>query len=337
MKKILIAAYALVLMCTVLWTVTFLWIHQWGGMTVTLLICGVFIGSMLILLQLYRRKHEQQRYAHFSYWFFFGLLLVIFFCMKPSNTRDWSDEVDKIISFRFVDGQVEINNIRNFIWDSEDHYTTQWETRRYDIEQLESVDLIISHFIPGPVAHVFISFGFKNGEHLAFSLEVRQEKDEGFSSLGGFFRQYELALVVGDENDLIYARTNTRDEDVYIYPIQMDRTEIQLLFLEYLSKANRLDKIPRWYNTLISNCTTILFDLTEHATGEIQRDYRVLLPGLLPHYLYDKGQLDQNISFDEWKKRAHVNPKTKHLNNGPDHLATPFSKLIRQPDIPEVK
>ena len=226
--------------------------------------------------------------------------------------------------------------MRNFIWQSQDKYTTQWETRRYDLEKLDQVDLVVSHFIPGPVAHAFISFGFDNGEHLAFSLEVRQEKDEGFSTVGGFFRQYELALVVGDENDVIYTRSNTRDEDVYVYPIQMQKIEIQMLFLEYLNQANRLNNKPRWYNTLVSNCTTILFDLTEHATGSVPRDYRVVLPGLLPNYLYDYKQLDNRLTLDEWKQKAHVNPKTENLKNGPDDLDIPFSELIRK-DLPKVK
>lgn len=181
------------------------------------------------------------------------------------------------------------------------------------------------------MAHAFISFGFQDGQHLAFSLEVRQEQHEGFSVLGGFFRQYELALVVGDENDVIYARSNIRDEEVYIYPIRMQPTEMQMLFLEYLNQANRLNHQPRWYNTLVSNCTTILFDLIEHAMGNVPRDYRVLLPGLLPDYLYVHGQLDQSISLDEWKKRAHVNPKTAHLTQGPDQAQPLFSQLIRLP------
>lgn len=59
--------------------------------------------------------------------------------------------------------------------------------------------------------------------------------------------------------------------------------------------------------------------------------YRVLLPGLLPDYLYVHGQLDQSISLDEWKKRAHVNPKTAHLTQGPDQAQPLFSQLIRLP------
>lgn len=299
--------------------VTFVLIILWWGL------------SLWVFYSCLKSHHHQAilQGLHLS-----ALVIVIggFFLLHPSNKRDWKPEVDRLAQFRFSNGKVEIENVRNFIWKDADDYEIQWETRQYDLDDLEQLDLILSHFVAGPVAHVFISFGFKDGEHLAFSLEVRQEKHEDFSVIGGFFRQYELALVVGDENDLVYTRSNIRDEKVYVYPIQMNKTELQMLFVEYLSKANRLRHQPKWYNTLTSNCTTILFDLAEHATGQIPRDYRVLLPGLLPEYLYEHQQLDSTLSLDEWRERAYINHKTENLHQGPEQDGINFSRLIREPD-----
>ena len=324
--------YALFLLVTSLWVGLLIWIQQ----PISALLSCVLIGLWLIfaVLCFYFRQPQPPQLKWLQAAYLIALVLVIggYFLLEPKNNRVWEPNVERLANYRFVDGQVEIHNVRNFIWQSDAEYTTQWETRRYALEDINTIDLIISHFIQGPVAHAFISFGFKDGQHLAFSLEVRQEKNEGFSVLGGFFRQYELALVVGDENDVIYARSNIRDEDVYIYPIHMQPTEMQMLFLEYLNQANRLNHQPRWYNTLVSNCTTILFDLMEHAMGNIPRDYRVLLPGLLPDYLYDHGQLDQSLTLQQWKTHAHVNPKTAHLSQGPDQAEPDFSQLIRQQD-----
>lgn len=323
--------YALFLLATSVWVVLLLWVHQ----PVSAVVTWALIAAWLIFAGLcfYFRSSfaSQLKWLQASYLIALTLVIGGYFLLEPKNDRVWEPNVARLANYRFVDGQVEIQNVRNFIWQSDDQYTVQWETRRYALEDINSVDMIVSHFIQGPVAHAFISFGFKDGQHLAFSLEVRQEKDEGFSILGGFFRQYELALVVGDENDVVYARSNTRDEDVYIYPMQMQPIDMQMLFLEYLNQANRLNHQPRWYNTLISNCTTILFDLSEYAMGNVPRDYRILLPGLLPNYLYDHGQLDQSLTLEEWKQRAHVNPKTAHLTQGPDNAEPEFSKLIRQP------
>ena len=315
---------------TSIWVCLFIWVHQplnsvfTYGLIIVWLIFAVATGYF------YLQQHRLMHYSKYAYPIAFIALLIGFFSLTPRNDRIWQDETEKIIQFKFIDGKIEIQNIRNFVWRSDTDYDVKWETRRYDIEQLESIDLIVSHFMKGPVAHVFISFGFKDGEHLAFSLEVRQEHDEGFSTIGGFFRQYELAMVVGDENDLIFSRTNAKDEDVYIYPIQMKQTEIQLLFLEYLNKANRLNHTPTWYNTYVSNCTTILFDLMEHAVGEIPRDYRVTLPGLIPNYLHDKEVLDNRLTLQQWKEKAHINQKIEDMPNSHTLSNTEFSKRIRQ-------
>ena len=329
-EKIKKYAFILLLVLIQIWVSLFVWTHQPVNLFITLLFILLWFILTVGFFYSIQKELKFKKIIKWTYWLSFLILLIIFFNMTPKNDRKWQDEVDKIIQFQFKNGKVEVENIRNFVWYDKDQYRVQWETRQYDLEQLKSVDLIVSYFMKGPVAHVFISFGFENGEHLAFSLEVRQESHEDFSVIGGFFRQYELALVVGDENDLIYARSNVRDEDVYLYPIHMNQTEIQMLFLEYLNKANRLNHRPVWYNTLMSNCTTILFDLVEHAIGDIPRDYRVILPGLLPEYLYEVTPLRKSKSFVEWQRIAHINPKIKSIHNIEQVPSIEFSKTIRE-------
>ena len=315
---------------TSLWAILFIWTHQPVNAIFTYALILFWVGLAIITGIFHFKQHSYKPYFTWAYLIIFLIAMISFFSLEPRNDRVWQDETDKIIQFQFKDGKVKLQNVRNFIWHSDKDYVTRWETRQYDLEKLDRIDLVVSHFMQGPIAHVFITFGFDDGEHLAFSLEVRQEKDEGFSTIGGFFRQYELALVVGDENDLIYTRSNIREEDVYIYPIQMNQTEIQMLFLEFLNKANRLNHTPVWYNTYISNCTTILFDLLEHAVGQIPRDYRVTLPGLIPNYLYDKKVLDNGITLDQWKEKAHINPKIEHVHDVHLLSSKAFSALLRE-------
>jgi hypothetical protein len=47
-----------------------------------------------------------------------------------------------------------------------------------------------------------VSFGFADGQHLAFSIEIRGEKSESCSPLAGFFRAYELSFIAADERDV---------------------------------------------------------------------------------------------------------------------------------------
>ena len=50
------------------------------------------------------------------------------------------------------------------------------------------------------------SFGFQDGRFLAFSGETRKEEGESYSTLGGFFRQYELIYIAAEERDIIRLR-----------------------------------------------------------------------------------------------------------------------------------
>src|SRR5215472_9618548 len=56
----------------------------------------------------------------------------------------------------------------------------------------------MSYWMGEAIAHTIISFGFDNGERLASSIETRKESDESYSSIAGFFKQYELAIVAAD-------------------------------------------------------------------------------------------------------------------------------------------
>jgi Domain of unknown function (DUF4105) len=67
-----------------------------------------------------------------------------------------------------------------------------------------------------------LSFGFAGKDYLAVSIETRKERGESYSTLAGFFRNYELYYVIADERDVIRVRTNYRQpqEDVFYLPDQ---------------------------------------------------------------------------------------------------------------------
>jgi hypothetical protein len=179
----------------------------------------------------------------------------------------------------------------------------------------------------GPaIAHTMLSFGFGD-EHLAISIEVRKEKTESYSSLAGFFRQYELVYVVADERDVIRLRTNYRKdppEDVYVYRATGSIENGRRILLDYLRDVNELREHPRFYNTLTTNCTTMIL---AHATvnpGHVPWSWKILLSGYTPEYLYEMGRLDRSLPFEELRRRSHVNPAAQAADQAPD-----FSQRIR--------
>ncbi len=97
---------------------------------------------------------------------------------------------------------ITIHNVRNFDYRTETDFTPRWETRTYDLSKLDSVDLIAVYWAGKAIAHIMVSFGFAGKDYLAVSIETRKEKGESYSTLAGFFRQYELYYVVADERDV---------------------------------------------------------------------------------------------------------------------------------------
>ncbi len=251
------------------------------------------------------------------------------YTQKPSNDRPWQDEVEEQIRFHQIGDQVTVENVRNFEWISKTEYVPRWEVRSYDLSQIKSLDLIVSIWDNDNIGHTLLSFGFDDGQRIAVSFEIRKEIGESFSSIGGFFRQYEMTIIAADEKDIIYTRSNARGERVYLYPLSLPRSEIRELFLAYLRAAETLAAHPSWYNTLLDNCTTAIFDLMDPIRA-IPNDYRILLSGRLPEYLYEIGMIDTELSFNELKTRALINPKVDQYTHQNPISSAEFSQKIRE-------
>ena len=180
----------------------------------------------------------------------------------------------------------------------------------------------------GPaIAHIFVSFAFAGGEQLAISIETRKEKGEGYSTIKGFFRQYELYYVVADERDVIRLRTNYRHdppEDVYVYRVQGPIDNARRLFVDYLTKINALNSQPEFYNTLTTNCTTNIWMHSLVNPQHLPLSWKILASGYVPEYLYETGRLDTRVPFPELRQRAHVNARAQAADKAAD-----FSRRIR--------
>ncbi|MDH2273672.1 DUF4105 domain-containing protein [Moraxella porci] len=251
------------------------------------------------------------------------------YAQKPSNDRAWQDEVAMQLVHEIQGNVVTIQNVRNFEWISETDYVPRWQTRQYDLAQLDSLDLILSIWSNDNIAHTLMSFGFADGERVVFSFEIRKEIGEQFSSIGGFFRQYEMTLIAADEKDIIYTRSNVRGERVYLYPLSVPKDEMRALFLAYLQAADALRHTPSWYNTLSDNCTTAIFDLWR-SVRDIPKDYRVLASGRLPEFLMDIGIIDGSKDPQASKSQAFINPKVQQYHHQNPITSHDFSKKIRE-------
>ncbi len=282
-------AVTLTLLLTAIWACLALW-HQLPGPLFGKVIAGaIWVGLSLLLIKLVWQGHAAR--ALLAYAVAFGALMMWWHTILPSQNRQWADEVARQLTYHVDGSQVTLHNVRNFEWRTDTDYTQRWETRRYDLAQLRSVDVAASYWMGPVIAHTLVSFGFKDGRYLTFSIEIRKERGEQFSAIGGFFRQFETSLVAADEHDILRVRTNVRGEDVYLYRVRLAPEQMRSLFMAYLGQADALAREPRFYNTLIANCTTIVYELARQVVPGLPLDYRLLASGYLPEYLHDVGAL----------------------------------------------
>jgi Domain of unknown function (DUF4105) len=304
------------------WGAFALWFQVPGGWVLQGLGVSLWIAFTLVILVALWRGRLAVGTASFA--IAFVALLVWWLQISPSNNRVWADDVARITT-GVVDGDhVTLQNVRNFDWRTKTDYTQRWETRTYDLRRLDSLDMVLSYWSMPAIAHVLISFGFDDGEHVVFSVEIRREKTESFSEIGGFFKEFELSIIACDERDVIRVRTNVRGEDDYLYRIRMPVDDIRSLFLAYVSQANDVARKPRFYNTITANCTTIIYHMAKRIVGHLPLDYRLLLSGYLPGYVYKVGGLDNRHSLEELRALGRITDRAKES----DRLPT-FSADIR--------
>ncbi|GHC25834.1 membrane protein [Kushneria pakistanensis] len=323
---------AFLIMLTTAWGALALWYQLPGPMTlvVTVMIgwglLGLGAAFAALRLPLFRRWPRGIP----GVWLVAALALLVWWqTITPRGDRDWADDVARLPRAEIQGDQVTLENVRNFDWHSRDRYTQRWETRTYDLSRLESTDLIVSYWMGPMIAHTLVSFGFEDGQQLVFSVEIRRQRNEAFSAIGGFFKQFEMALIAADEHDIVRTRTNVRHEDVYLYRVALPDDAARQLFLAYLAEADTLRRTPAFYNTLTSNCTTLVFDMVKRIIPGLPVDYRLLLSGYLPDYLFDLEALDTSRALSELKSRGHINSRALAADNG-GHAFSDFPALIRK-------
>ncbi len=138
----------------------------------------------------------------------------------------------------------------------------------------------------------------------------------------GFFRQYELVYIVADERDAIRVRANYRaepPEDVYLFRLTAPIENGRRFFLDYMRDINELRGHPRFYNTLTTNCTTMILTHADANPIHIPYSWKIMLSGYAPEYAYEQG-----LPFDELMRRSRINAPARAADQAPD-----FSRRIR--------
>jgi hypothetical protein len=247
--------------------------------------------------------------------------------LKPPSNATWQPNVDRT-AWADIDGdRVTIHNLRNCEYHTENDYTNCWGDRTVFLSQIRAADFFLTNWGIPFASHPIVSFQFGNDAHVAFSIEARYKSGQTYSTILGFFRQYALIFVAADERDVIRLRTNYRkDEEVYMYRVQVQPEIARAMFLTYVTYLNKLHNEPEWYNALTRNCTTTLDkQLAADVNNPHPWNYQLILNGTLDKLLYDRGRLvTGGLPFPELKRHEHINEAAHAADQSSD-----FSAFIR--------
>ncbi|UWQ93590.1 DUF4105 domain-containing protein (plasmid) [Rhodobacteraceae bacterium M382] len=255
---------------------------------------------------------------------FFAGLVVWWNTLQPPETGNWATDVSRQVTGDIDENILTLTNVREFEWRTNTDFTEQWTTRTYDLDRLTSVDMFLSYWAGPEMAHFILSFGFSDGQFLAWSVEVRREVDGGFSPVADFFKENTLVIVAASEQDVVGVRSNVRGEDVQLFRLNARPEQARALLEEYVSEANALARVPQWYNSVTTNCTTVVFKMMKAIGNGYRFDWRIIANGYLPDYGYDQGALNTTIPLGDLRALGRIAPRALAIGLNPQ-----FSNAIR--------
>jgi hypothetical protein len=326
-----------VLRSLIIWTI-FLSMHVWAGMA--LYFCAfpsdeklrlwitVAYAAVTVLVLI---VHRFRRKGLIISLFFFITVAMWFRAINPKQHGDYPEHL-RMPSAELNGDYVTVHNVRNCDYGMLQDFDVRYESRRFDLSQLESVDLLVNYRGPERAAHSFLSFGFKNGTYVAVSAENRPELTEAYDILKGFFKQYELIYIWADERDLVRLHTNYLDEDVYLFRIyNVDQQVIRKLFISVLNRTMKLARFPEFYDAFQATCmNTIDRHMIEAHVYDIPLWQRSILTGTIDVRLYNEGFLDTNVPFVELRRAAQINDRAKAADQDKEFSAKIRTHLEKQ-------
>jgi hypothetical protein len=129
--------------------------------------------------------------------------------------------------------------------------------------------------------------------------------------LRGIFNAFELSYVWASARDLLTRRAVMLNHEVLVYPTDLTDGQRRALLRNLLARTDALERRPRYYNTLFSNCTN---ELAKAAGFRWAPAY--ILTGQSDEYLFRRGIIPGE-NFAEARARSDMTAFIRTLNASP--------------------
>jgi hypothetical protein len=250
-----------------------------------------------------------------------------FWFVTPDPNEDWVPQHGRKSVVKVEGDKVYVKNVRNFTWRTESDFTPAYYDRVYDLNAISSMYYVLSPiFDLRGVAHVWVSFGFSDGQAVSVSVEARGVKERPYGLFRSMFRQFQLIYVVGDERDVVGLRGGIWQNEVRFYPARTTQERKRALFLDMMRRAESLDKHPEFYHLITNNCmNNITYHVRRLGGRPVPSNLALLLTGFSDRAAYDYGFIDTDLPFEKAREAYRID---EWMRDTP--LDETFSKRLRQ-------
>ena len=244
--------------------------------------------------------------------------LVLILSRKPSNTRDWRDHLAQLPHIELSGDRFSVRPERDWSFSSQGPAVRAAREFEGIFADLKRVWLVVEPSGTSDwTAHTLLMFEFADDRLLAITIEARLAKGERWTAFRGLWNQYELLYLWASARDVLTGRAVFLKHRVYIYPLILADEQRQNLLRNMLKTSEQLETKPRFYNTLLSNCTN---ELAKRAG--LGWHYSFVLTGLAPYQLFRIGVIP-GTNFADVKAKADFTERIKAFNALPPERFDP--------------